>query len=341
MQMAKVDLDALRREAISISATYATPKQPSEELRSLSRQRKETAEQIVGQTLTQAGIDVAALQEKLLKNDRTFRDAAEGLQKPQSETLAKRKAAFQNNLTQRRAALKPLGILPTTVRTSMVYLPEPFFISVSPNSSYTFSNLETSYAAYDSRANIGFVTNNGANLNCDFWFYWVNDSTFQVTLTNASSQTVLNGTVMASISGSLEGLFGHYEAFKFSSGSRITVYQGSSVAVSAPIQDETFDLRTYVGLGAQHTLNFEYETLTPSTSGWPVIVPPQNAILIAVSPYINWDFLSGWKWFEGEDEGNTGNFFNVDFNSDGPDYFIQCSGVALEIQSPVVSEPTA
>jgi hypothetical protein len=341
MQMAKVDLDALKRDAMSISAAHATPKRPSEELRSLSRQRKETAEQIVGQTLAQAGIDVAALREKLLKNDLTFRDAAKGAQKPQSQTLAKRRAAFQNNVTRRRAALEPLGIVPTTVRTSMVYLPEPFFISVSPTSSYTFSNLATNYAPYDSRANIGFVTDSGASVNCDFWFYWVNDSAFQVVVTNASSQTVLNGSVMASISGSAAGIFGHYEAFKFFSGSRITVYQGNTVAVSAPIQDETFDLRTHVELGVQRTLNFEYETLTPSTSGWPIIVPPQNVILITVAPFISWDFLSGWGPFEGEDEGNTGNFFNADFNSDESDYFMQCSGVALEIQSPVVSEPAA
>lgn len=222
----------------------------------------------------------------------------------------------------------------------MVYLPEPFFISVSPTSSYTFSNLAANYAPYDSRAKIGFVTDNGATVNCEFWFYWVNDSAFQVVVTNASSQTVLNGSVMASISGSFSGIFGHYEAFKFSSGSSITVYQGNSVAVSVPIQDETFDLRTHVEVGIQHTLNFEYETLTPSTSGWPVVVPPQGVILIAVAPYISWDFLSGWLWSEGEDEGNTENSFNVDFNSSEPDYFMQCSGVALEIQSPVVSVPT-
>jgi hypothetical protein len=72
-------------------------------------------------------------------------------------------------------------------------------------------------------------------------------------------------------------------------------------------------------------------------SGWPITVPPQGVILIAVAPYISWDFLSGRLWSEGEDEGNTGNFFN---NSNEPDYFMQCSGVALEIQSPVVSKPT-
>jgi hypothetical protein len=230
-----------------------------------------------------------------LQQNRAFRDAAKGLQTPaRSETLGKRRTAFQNNIAHRRATHEPFTNLPATVTTSMVYLPEPFFIYVSPTSSSGFLQ-GTNIAPYDSRAQLGSVTEYGASAYCDFWFYWSNDSDFQVVVTSASSQAVLNGFVLASISGSLR-LFGNYKAFKFSSGAEISLYQGSNVAVSADIQDEAFDLRAHVELDVQHSLTFEYETLTPSTSGWPVIVPPQGSILIQVAPYLSWDFYSGFGY---------------------------------------------
>jgi hypothetical protein len=346
MKMAKIDLDALKRKVMSISATRATRKRPratptwpSEELKSLSIQRRDEARRLVGEMLAKAGVNVAGLQEKISKDNRAFRDAAKGLQKPRSETLAKRRIAFQNNIAHRRAALEPFGNLVTTT-TSMTYLPEPLFITVSPNSSSGFLQ-GTNIAPYDNRAQIASSTNRGASVYCDFWFSWLNDSNVQVVVTNASSQTVLNGSVYATIDGSLSGLFGHYEAFKFSSGAEITLYQGDTVAVSVDIQDETFDLRTHLDLNVNHSLDFEYETLTPSTSGWPIIVPAGTGILIQVAPYLSWDFYSGWGWYEGEDEGSSGNVFIFDFANNEADYFMQCSGVALEIQTPLESEPVA
>jgi hypothetical protein len=342
LQMAKIDLDALKREATSISATRATPKRPSEELKSLSIQWRDQAERIVGETLAKAGVNVAELQEKISKNNRTFRDAAKGLQKPRSETVAKRRIAFQNSIAHRRAALEPLGSVPTAVQTSMVYLPEPFFITVSPNSSIGFL-LASNIAPYDSRAQIGVPsTDYGHNVYCDFWFDWFNDSALQVVVTNASSQTVLNGSVYAFLLGPLWGSWGNWEGFTFSSGSGITVYQGNTVAVSVAVPDETFDLKTHFFVQPiDHGLNFEYETLTPSTSGWPIVVPPQTGILIQVAPYISWDFSAGGIWWGGPDEGNSANSFTASFNDDGNDGFMQCSGVALEIQSPIVSYPAA
>jgi hypothetical protein len=340
MQMAKIDLDALKREATSISATRATPKRPSEELKSLSIQWRDEAERIVGETLAKAGVNVAEFREKISKNNRTLRDAAKGLQKPRSETVAKRRIAFQNSIAHRRAALEPLGNVPTAVQTSMVYLPEPFFITVSPNSSYSFL-VATNVAPYDSRAQIVVPpTDYGHNVYCDFWFEWFNDSALQAVVTNASSQTVLNGGVYASISGPPTGLLGTWEGFKFSSGSEITVYQGNTVAVSVAVPDETFDLKTHAE-PTDHGLNFEYETLTPSTSGWPIVVPPQTGILIQVAPYISWDFSSGFAWWGGPDEGDSANLFTANFNDVGNDGFMQCSGVALEIQSPIISYPAA
>jgi hypothetical protein len=340
--MAKIDLDALKREVMSISATRATrPRatllQPGDELKSLSTRGRDEAKQLVAEMLAKAGHNVTELQAKRPQQRRALQDTAKGLP-PRSETAAKRRLGFQNSIVQRRTTFEPFTKLPTTVTTSMVYLPEPFFIYVSPTSSSGFLQ-GTSIAPYDSRARIGSDTEYGASIYCDFWFLWTNDSDLQVVLTSASSQTVLNGFVLASISGSVSGIFGHYEAFKFSSGAEINLYQGSNLVVSAEIQDETFDLRTHVELGVQRSLTFEYETLTPSTSGWPVIVPPHGSILIQVAPYLNWNFYSGWLWSEGEDEGNSGNFFNFDFASNDPDYFMQCSGVALQIQRPVISEP--
>jgi hypothetical protein len=344
--MTKADLAALKREAMSISAIRTTrPRaatiQPSNELGSLSAQRQDEAKRLVAEILAKAGSKTDSLQAKSFQQNRAARDAIKAFPKPRSETLEQRRLAFQDNIAERRAAFAPFATLPTAVTTSMVYLPEPFFVYVSPTSSSGFLQ-GTSIAPYDSRARIGSFTDYGASVYCDFWFYWTNDSDFQVVLTSASSQTVLNGFVLASISGSFSGIFGHYEAFKFWSGAEINLYQGSNTAVSVDVPSETFDLRTHVDLGVQRSLTFEYDTLTPSTSGWPVAIPPQSSILIQVAPYITWDFYSGWRWFEGEDEGNSGNFFNFDFaNNDDPDYFMQCSGVALQIQRPVISAPIA
>src|ERR1700733_3965873 len=236
MQMAKIDLEALKREAMSTlgTDTDARPKQPTKS-RSLLIKRRNEANRIIGETLTRAGIDVAALREKLsesdllLKNDPAFRDAAKDSQKPKSEILAKRRIAFENNMAQRRALLKPFGSVPTVVQTSMVYLSEPFFISVSPNSSYSFLQA-TSIAANDSRARF-FVpaTFSGATVNCDFCFTWVNDSAVAVTVKSVSSQTVVNGLVDGEVSKPAWELFLplglEYQEFTFYSGKNLYVYQ--------------------------------------------------------------------------------------------------------------------
>jgi hypothetical protein len=54
--MAKIDLEALKREAMSISATDARPKL-SNELRPLLIKRRNEAKRIIGETLTKAGIE--------------------------------------------------------------------------------------------------------------------------------------------------------------------------------------------------------------------------------------------------------------------------------------------
>lgn len=334
--MAKLDLNALKPSIMSISATAARSKRQSEELRSLSRQRREAAQQIVRQTLAEAGIDIAALQEKLSENDRSFRDAAQRLQRPESETLAKRKIAFQNNIAERRAAFGPLGNL-TDLRSSMVYLPEPIIAFISPNSSLPFLK-GTSIAPYDSRIKF-FVpsTEYDGQLNCEFWFYWFNDGAFQVMVTDVSSQIVCNGHVFAYVS-SPPFFFGLFEIpeISFGSGASVTLYgQGASVAEnSGASAGEAFDL-TARWSDAQRDLSFEYETLNATVLGRPSIVPPQTGVLIRVAAYFGWQYTNQ----EQDDEGEAGNTFWADFANDELDYFVQCSGVALELLTQVVTEP--
>ena len=350
--MAKIDLEALKREAMSISATEtdARQKQPNES-RSLLIKRRNEANRIIGETLTKAGIDVAALREKLLKNDRTFRDAARGLQKPKPETLAKRRIAFENNIAQRRALLEPFGSVPTSVQTRMVYLSEPFFVTVSPNSSYGFLQ-STSIAPYDSRAKL-FVpsTDNGATANCDFWFTWFNDSAFVVTVKSASSQTVLNGLVDGQVSKPawelLLPLGLEYHQFNFYSGTNFYIYQQQTESAYDGVGGQSIDLVARWEDKGQ-LLSIDYQTLNVSTFSYTtVIVPPQAGILIRVSPYIIWDFHwgigtgVGLPIIGGTDEGDSRNSFEADFASERENYFVQCSGVALEIQTPLESYPGA
>jgi len=350
--MAKIDLEALKREAMSISSTETDvrPKQPNE-LRSLLIKRRNEVNRIIGETLTKGGIDVAALREKLLKNDRTFRDAAKGLQKPKSETLAKRSIAFENNVAQRRALLEPFGRVPTVVQTSMVYLSEPFFISVSPNSSYGFLQA-TNIAPYDSRAKFLVPsTENGATVNCDFWFIWINDSAVAVTVKSASSQTVANGQVIGDVGAPgwefWVPLGIEYHQFTFQSGAAFYIYQQQTESGYDSVGGQSIDLvARWENKG--EVLDIYYQTMNVSSYPFNVIVPPQAGILIRVSPYINWDFYWGLGWpptgaglFGGTDEGESDNSFTADFANDKENYFVQCSGVALEIQTPLESYPGA
>jgi len=356
--MAKIDLEVLKREAMSILATDtdARPRQPAKS-RSLLIKRRNEANRIIGETLTKAGIDVAALRETLsesdllLKNDPAFRDAVKDLQRPKSEILAKRRIAFENNMAQRRALLKPFGSVPTVVQTSMVYLSEPFFISVSPNSSYGYLQA-TNIAPNDSRARF-FVpdTISGASVNCDFWFSWVNDSAVAVTVKSVSSQTVMNGLVDGGVSRPAWELFLplglEYHEFTFVSGTSLYVYQQQiPLGGSNGVIGESIDLVARWE-DKDQLLPIEYQTLN-NVAPFPyndVIVPPQAGILIRVSPFINWDFYWGIGFEHmppdpgGTDEGDTRNSFEADFANEEENYFVQCSGVALEIQTPLESLP--
>jgi hypothetical protein len=261
------------------------------------------------------------------------------LQKPQSETLAKRKVAFQNDIAQRRATLEPFGSVPTAVSSSIVYLPEPIFIGISGESPHSISSFlkGTNIAPYNSTMKFFVPTvEYGADVFCDFWFYWFNDSDFQVVVASASSQTVLNGYVFGYISAPFLPVLANFEFFGFASGIEIRLYQQGA---ATPFVDVYRALDGF-GMNAVKadqytTFPFEYYSPNGSTAGHPGMVPPQTGVLIRVSPNMYWVFDTFW----GEDDGEAGNGFNADFANDDLDYFVQCSGVMLEIQKPVVSEP--
>ena len=104
--MAKIDLDDFKRQIQSLTASSATQEPNAEKLRVLSAQRRKEVKQIVGPALAQTGVDIAALREKLAKDERAFRDEFRRLQVPQAETIAARKTAFQKSVDLRRAAIE-------------------------------------------------------------------------------------------------------------------------------------------------------------------------------------------------------------------------------------------
>ena len=212
--MSKPDLDTLKREALRLTAAAAMPSLQSPEVKSRLRKQQQSAEQFAAQSLVKAGIDLNALRKTWGESGHSVRATPNSLQEPQLKTLASHKAAFQANMERRREALASYGPIPTTVSTRMVYVPEPFFIWASPNSSSSFLQ-STSIAPYDSRMKFYVPsTENGATINCDFWFFWFNDSSLQVIVKGVSSQTVCNGRVFAYVSAPFPSFLLNYEGFR-------------------------------------------------------------------------------------------------------------------------------
>lgn len=334
--MSKPDLDTLKREALRLTAAAAMPSLQSPEVKSRLRKQQQSAEQFAAQSLVKAGIDLNALRKTWGESGHSVRATPNSLQEPQLKTLASHKAAFQANMERRREALASYGPIPTTVSTRMVYVPEPFFIWASPNSSSSFLQ-STSIAPYDSRMKFYVPsTENGATINCDFWFFWFNDSSLQVIVKGVSSQTVCNGRVFAYVSAPFPSFLLNYKGFGFNNNAYMYLYYSgdSSYFIADYLLAENFQLTARFS-DKQRELSLQYETLNLSSDTIYTVVPPQSGIFVRVSPQFAWNFFDE----SGNDEGQAGNTFWADFANDDLDYFVQCPGVALEIQTPVVSRP--
>jgi hypothetical protein len=85
------------------------------------------------------------------------------------------------------------------------------------------------------------------------WFYWLNDSDFQVWVKNASSQTVLNGNTYGAMSPPFPPVWFDYEEFAFSSSAFIYVVLIDDKAAVEKLQRQTTPRQSqYVRSGAMH-----------------------------------------------------------------------------------------
>ena len=131
-------------------------------------------------------------------------------------------------------------------------------------------------------------------------------------------------------------MLANFEFFEFLGGVEIRLYQQGAATPFVDVDLSLYDFAMNAVKADQYTtLPFEYYSTNGSTAGHPGMVPPQTGVLVRVSPYMSWTFDTFW----GEDDDKAGNGFNADFANDDLDYFVQSSGVMLEIQKPVVSEP--
>jgi hypothetical protein len=251
VRVAKPDLDALKREIMSLSeartasrlAVVAESGTRSKEQKLLVRERREALRQIALKTLMEMGVDSATLERKLSEERRSFRDAAKPPEIPRtSETLTTRKNTFENDIAKRRATFGSVGSIPTTPWSSTVYLPEPFFIWVSPAKSSSFVT-NTMTAPFDSR--VKFLvpsTEYDGSIFISFYFTWFNDSIFQATITNLSSQLVLNGNAYGYVSAPpfFFGLFEGERDLSFGTFADWTISQGSKLEGRRILEWERF-----------------------------------------------------------------------------------------------------
>lgn len=207
--MAKIDLDDIKGQIKALTASSATREPNAEKLRVLSAQRRKEVEQIVGPAFAQTGVDIAALREKLAKNERTFRDEFRRLQVPQAETIAARKSAFQKSVDLRRAAIEKIGRRVTVPGPSVIVnLPEPVYITQSapPYSPYNlnvtdipdFLQGNPSIAPNDSRVKFFVRTDISYSPTFDFWYLWTNDSSLG-SLVSITAPLVFNGSAFGEL----------------------------------------------------------------------------------------------------------------------------------------------
>jgi hypothetical protein len=274
----------------------------------------------------------------LSEERRSFRDAAKPPQIPRtSETLTTRKKTFENDIATRRARFASVGSIATTPWSSTVYLPEPFLIWVSPAKSSSFVT-NTMTAPFDSR--VKFLvpsTEYDGSIFISFYFTWFNESIFQATITNLSSQLVLNGNAYGYVSAPpfFFGLFEGERDLSFGTFADWTISQGSKLEGGEFLNGKDFEISARF-FDDQAQLSFEYQPMQLSSASQFILVPPQTGVVIEVVAIGSWSYENNTGTDDGE--GEAGNTFFADFASNELDYFVQSSGVMFDVQTPVIIE---
>jgi hypothetical protein len=347
--MAKIDLDDIKRQIKALTASSATREPNAEKLRVLSAQRRKEVEQIVGPAFAQTGVDIAALREKLAKNERTFRDEFKRLQVPQAETIAERKSAFQKSVDLRRAAIEKIGRRVTVPGPSVIVnLPEPVYITQSataPYSPYDFANVtdipdflqgNPSIAPNDSRVKFFVRTDISYSPTFDFWYLWTNDSSLE-SLVSVTAPLVFNGSVFGELVSAGFGISGEgWNTLDLRIFSMLEVYQkGPYPDIVLDTVDE-MNLVTHFWSEDFQSINLDHRRSQLFLPPWQ-FVPGGDSILLRVRAGFDWSFRDEW----GPDDRQAGNVMQLDFASDSLNHFVQSPGVTIEITGPIVAEPMA
>ena len=334
--MAKIDLDDFKRQIQSLTASSATQEPNAEKLRVLSAQRRKEVKQIVGPALAQTGVDIAALREKLAKDERAFRDEFRRLQVPQAETIAARKTAFQKSVDLRRAAIEKIGRRVTVPGPSVIVnLPEPLYITQTGGPDF-LQGIPT-IAPNDSRVKFFVRTDISYKPSFDFWYLWNNDSSLGSLVGTITAPMVFNGSAFGELVAPGFGFFGlGWNSLDLKISSQLSVIVGGAFADFTSDTVDGWNMVTHFWSDDFQTINLDHRRSQLFQPPY-LFIPGGDSVLLKVSAVFEWSFRDSW----GPDDREVGNVIQLDFASDSLNHFVQSAGVTIEIKGPIVAEPMA